>query len=422
MSENPLTPEERSALLERVATSSAFQRSQRSRELLQYLAQATPKGGPGSTLSEHQIGIEVFGREPGFDSSVDTIVRVQVSQLRKKLQAYFLNEGSTEPVILDLPKGSYTLTYLPRQVLEGKVAPSRRLDWVWIGTLVGLLAVAFLCVWLAYQNSQLRASIPSGDQRTPSLDQFWRSIFPSGTETQAVLSDANLMILSDMMGGRTVTLFEYRYRTYPANLFDMYIKDPKMRLEADHISGTHLTPVQDAEVLRGIVPLSLRYRFPLDVVFARNFRMESQVRSNLILLGHKRGNPWIEMFEPMMNFRYQYGPEAGANRGMLVNQAPLAGEQRTYAVSYGQHGYSVVAYLPQPTGNGNALIISGTDMSSIGGGGRFVTDEAAISRLLASLKVPADGRIPYFEALLKTKLLVDTAPGYELLAIRKPKL
>ena len=49
----------------------------------------------------------MFGRSPGYDTAQDNLVRVQASQLRKKLQQYFAAEGRDEPVVIEIPKGSY---------------------------------------------------------------------------------------------------------------------------------------------------------------------------------------------------------------------------------------------------------------------------------------------------------------------------
>src|ERR1051325_11260449 len=79
------------ALIERIKTSSELNRSPRLRQLFEYLC-AQSLAAPGVALSEERIGIEVFGRPVGYDTAADTIVRVQVSQLRRKLEHYFLAE------------------------------------------------------------------------------------------------------------------------------------------------------------------------------------------------------------------------------------------------------------------------------------------------------------------------------------------
>jgi len=360
--------ESRERLLVRVATSSSFQRAPRLRELLEYLCRVDPQG----TVSEHQIGVEVFKRARDYNASVDTIARVQVSQLRKRLEQFFQTEGAIEPVVIDLPRGSYMPLFRPRDV---------------------------------------------ADRSTPALDQFWGELFPAGHDVEIVLADGNLMIISDLMGGHLVTLDEYRSRTYPNEPIKRYIADPKLRAVAEHASGTHMTSLQDAEVVRAIVPLGIRHQFHTIVVHARDFRMQAAA-GNVILVGHKKGNPWIELLEPQMNFRYGYKRTKGEFRGVLTNTNPDPFEEKEYVVEYEKHGYALLAYLPKPLGDGAALLISGTDLSSIAAAGRFVTIEKNMATLLDRLNVTPDTQVPYFEVLLKTRLLVNTAPAFEVIAHR----
>jgi hypothetical protein len=100
-------------LLERIAASDSFQKSKRLRALLLYLGERSLQD-PNCTLREQEIGVEVFGRPPDYDTSHDTLVRVHVSQLRKKLQEFFAVEGCKEPVVIEIPKGSYAPVFRPR--------------------------------------------------------------------------------------------------------------------------------------------------------------------------------------------------------------------------------------------------------------------------------------------------------------------
>ena len=63
--------------------------------------------------TEQQIGIQVFQRSPGFNSSEDSIVRSQARLLRLKLAAYFNAEGASEPLIIEIPKGHYLPVFVP---------------------------------------------------------------------------------------------------------------------------------------------------------------------------------------------------------------------------------------------------------------------------------------------------------------------
>src|SRR5947207_4303375 len=102
------------ALFDRVRSSQDLSRSPRLRQLFEYLFE-TSVANPNTPLTEERIGVEVFGRSRGYDTGDDTIVRVQISQLRRRLEHYFLSAGAAEPLVIDLPKRSYAPVFRPRR-------------------------------------------------------------------------------------------------------------------------------------------------------------------------------------------------------------------------------------------------------------------------------------------------------------------
>ena len=79
-------------------------------KLLRYLAERS-LDHPGVALKEYQIAVEVLGRSGGFDPQSDSAVRVQAGRLRVKLEEYYAHEGPDDSVVVELPKGSYALTF-----------------------------------------------------------------------------------------------------------------------------------------------------------------------------------------------------------------------------------------------------------------------------------------------------------------------
>ena len=53
------------------------------------------------------IAVEVFGRDAGYDPKIDGIVRTEAMRLRTRVDKYYANEGSLDPVVIELPKGGY---------------------------------------------------------------------------------------------------------------------------------------------------------------------------------------------------------------------------------------------------------------------------------------------------------------------------
>jgi hypothetical protein len=79
-------------------------------KLLRYLATQSLEH-PGASPKEYQIATEVFGRQQDFDPHIDSMVRVQAGRLRAKLAEYYTSEGSEDPILVEIPKGTYALTF-----------------------------------------------------------------------------------------------------------------------------------------------------------------------------------------------------------------------------------------------------------------------------------------------------------------------
>ncbi|MCU1293582.1 MAG: Tetratricopeptide 2 repeat protein [Bryobacterales bacterium] len=63
---------------------------------------------PNEPLKEMTIGAGLYASHGEFDSRITAVVRVDATRLRAKLRAYYASEGVTDPLTIDLPKGSYT--------------------------------------------------------------------------------------------------------------------------------------------------------------------------------------------------------------------------------------------------------------------------------------------------------------------------
>lgn len=92
--------------LARILASPEFVNSARMREFLRFVVEASLSGE--DPPKETVIGVEVFGRAPGYDSGQEPIVRVEARRLRDKLQQYYARHSAHDEVFITLPKGDYT--------------------------------------------------------------------------------------------------------------------------------------------------------------------------------------------------------------------------------------------------------------------------------------------------------------------------
>ena len=104
--EGPAPDAVRTALAH-VVESAEFKRSARLQQFLRFIVEEV-LAGRGDALKEYTIGVEVFERDPSFDPQTSSIVRVEASRLRSKLEKYNAIDGRDDPVHIRLPPGSYT--------------------------------------------------------------------------------------------------------------------------------------------------------------------------------------------------------------------------------------------------------------------------------------------------------------------------
>ena len=79
--------------LERILASRGFARNDRLSRFLRVIVERH-LGGRDGDLKESVIGIEVFGRQPGFDPKQDSTVRTEAGRLRARLAEYSLGMAS----------------------------------------------------------------------------------------------------------------------------------------------------------------------------------------------------------------------------------------------------------------------------------------------------------------------------------------
>ena len=89
--------------LDRILHSGPFHQSYRRQRFLEYLVNET-LAGHSNRLKGYNVALEVFDRPETFDPIVDP----QATRLREKLREYYGADGQSDPIRIDLPKGTYT--------------------------------------------------------------------------------------------------------------------------------------------------------------------------------------------------------------------------------------------------------------------------------------------------------------------------
>jgi hypothetical protein len=246
-------------------------------------------------------------------------------------------------------------------------AVARSAAWLpWVSA--GILAL--VCGILLFQNATLRRRAGLGMGPTPHLARFWRQMFGAGGPTYLVLSDANLVVFEDAIR-RHLTIQEYQNRLFES-VANEAIQDQEKRTLMLNLVGRVYTGFSDAIAARRIGLVCAASELPLDVVIARETTAAQVSSHNTILLGSRRANPWVNLYEDKLNFRTGFA------------EAPRA------------------AYF-----------------SSTDAGSDFITSEKRIRALREGLGLRDSDPFPYFEVLLRGPVVNNSVPQFQVVAVRR---
>jgi hypothetical protein len=172
--------------LDRILSSALFRHSKRYPALLRYVVERLIDGHT-DFVKERTLGIEVFHRDPDYDTNQDPVVRTTAVEVRRRLTQYYQEVGHESELRIEFPLGSYTPEFrlpaapvgvaipMPVPILvpppaEPREAPHRPRAWQTRQKAIaaGLVTVAASAVFAAFW---WRSESP--------LDRFWAPIWTS---------------------------------------------------------------------------------------------------------------------------------------------------------------------------------------------------------------------------------------------------
>jgi hypothetical protein len=420
----------RSQLVHRIVASSGFARAPLLSKFLQYVCAETIEGRQ-EEISEYQVGVQVFDRPQGYRTIEDNIVRNYARQLRKRLSEYFETEGKLETLRVQIPLGGYVPEFFlatgehpvsieereaaaePAQTLPAALPPKpvarpfvalfRRM------ALLLLYSAALVCLTL-----YISARLGGARMPTDSMHPLWAVLFRAPLNTFVVPADCGFNTLEDL-SHQQFSLEEYltgNYRTIQLQGLDE-------RGIAD-LGAQKFTSFIDLQVVSTLLrrpeidPHRLFLRFP------RDLRMDDLKTGNVILIGSIDSNPWAEVPQQNLNFRFLYGYNQGKKQAWISNAKPQTGEADVYKTHWDKAAYityATIDLVPNLSGNGHILLIQGLDVAGTQAAAELLFREGTIAPILHKAALP-DGNLRSFEIVIESTSIEANAANAQVIASR----
>lgn len=368
--------------IQRIIASKAFKTSEVHRNLLTYLADKS-LAGEAQNLKEYTVGLDVFGKPSSYDPRQESVVRMHVGRLRQKLAEYYRSDGADDPIIVDLPKGGFAVTFEMRPApalpdgmpLGASSRPTRRGFSLREIALAGLLLLAigtagYFGMRLSNVQRVDRAA-PAPGPWTSDLQELWGPLLSS---------DRPLMVT--LATGGT----------------------PGSSGAATSVTG--VGTANAAFLLGQFLGQRKHNVFPIrsDVLSMGEIAM-----GDVIFVGPTVGKPQIQAIPPV-DVAYLLTPEGVKNVKPDPGQAAFmadspkitAGGQDT------EESHALISSLPGLYGNGSILYFEGNQIASVMGAVQAMTDPDLAAQIVARLKRNGGVLPRYYQVVLKVKAMDET--------------
>jgi hypothetical protein len=370
--------------IQRIISSKTFKTSEVHRNLLTYLAEKS-LSGEAQNLKEYTVGLDVFGKPSSYDPRQESVVRMHVGRLRQKLTEYYRTEGVGEPILVDLPKGGFALTFAPRPVVvEPEVAPpavpARTISHREI-TLAALLAVSlaaagyFAVRLLRVQQTTGSSVAAAATPWTPELQELWSPLLSSDRPLMVTLATG---AAGSAGASSTVTGVGTANAAFLLGQFLGQRKHNVFPIRSDLLSM--------GEIAMG------------DVIF----------------VGSTVGKPQIQAIPPI-DPAFVLTPEGVKIVKPAPGEQAFLKDEMLKGAPGGQdveESHALISNLPGLYGNGSILYLEGNQVASVMGAVQALTDPDLARQLVARLKTPngkSSAKLPrYYQVVLRVRAMDET--------------
>jgi hypothetical protein len=402
--------------IDRLTNSHVLHGSESLCKLLRYLARHV-LDHPGTPIKEYQIATEVFGRSADFDPQLDSMVRVQAGRLRVKLSEYYTGDGAEDPIVVELPKGTYVLAFHHRATMPARSiasgngtaahavpeAAAPRRNWIIaIASLTFLLAVAAVVILSLVSNRNSAQAGISHDVGTPppAMRIFWNGFISGSDEPWVIFSNAKFV-------GRPELGLRYYDSGKDKNtiIFDQY------------------TGVGEVLAVHALDHLFESFHREIRVKRGSLFSLDDAKNNNLIFVGSPLENLTLLEVPGTEDFVFHRVP-SGARIGdpEILNVHPQPGEPKEFlGTPVGEpltEDYAVIAMVKGLEPSQAVLILAGGTTIGTQAAVEYVCNKNSVEQLLLRLSVAQTGQLKPFEAVMHVKVTRGVPVSTELVALR----
>jgi hypothetical protein len=368
--------------LDSILASHHFRGSKRYPAFLKYVVEAALDNRLGD-LKERTLGVEVFGRDPDYDTNADPVVRMSAGEVRRRIAQYYHENGEYSRVQIELPLGSYAPEFLHRgsdaadpdaeperlASLETATRPRRALIRAMLFSLAAVLLVGSgIAGFLHY------GALSSGEAATLNL---WNPLFNAPQPVLIVLGT-----------------------THPSNMRPL----SQETTFSDHVTNPyHHVSVSVAIALAHLSGVLENHKKAYDVKESPETSL-LDIRSRPIILVGAINNDWTMRLVAPFKFHFTFAANGVDSIDDAANPRPtgwILDSSKPYLSI--TTDYAIVARFRDPTTEGPVMVIAGLGPYGTEAASEFVQSPQHLAELAA--KLPRGWENKNLEVVIKTDVI-----------------
>ena len=380
--------------LAQILQSPPFRTSRQCQDLLSYVVEHS-LSGEDELLRERIIGIEVFARQPDYDTADDPVVRIRAAEIRKRLAQYYqIAREEQKTVRIEMPSGSYKAIFEWRNEGTGTLrtepatevgAPSiaaqspssvvlteepaihprlHRRGWAIL--ILGLLAALLAWAGLSF--------FASADQR--AFDKFWSPVLDSSNTVLIYLGSNAVYELSPAYS-------EAYHQQHPLSKAEQmglqfYVPlSPGTKLNAEDLVASKDTfvTIGDVAATTKIVTLLLQSKRRFDIRYGSDVAYGDLRQSPTVLVG-AYNNFWTIAMTDNLRFVFDWHQSI---------QDRSDSKRRWSTNRDSTEDYAIVSRILNSKTGGTIITVAGISHTGTRAAAEFLTSPTAIAALAKSL-------------------------------------
>lgn len=439
-----VAPEDVHHTLEIILSSKHFVNAHKKKKFLRLICDFYVQGR-AQELNEHILGYDVFGRDSSYSPSDDPIVRVFAHEIRKKLEAYYANEGANDSIRLEIPAGSYQPVFtrhlqepevdisappLPAQSEPEAIpvrVPARRTISIRKITagLIGLGLVVTVIVLMMSKHQLQQQVTESEAAKDPALyGAVWQPFLTDSNPPLVILSNPPIFRFTNPSDPETLTKDSIPLppKTVEA-LKGKFVTNPEVSIrESGGPAGNGAEAPEDKIVVqRNQTPrlilstnvytgqgeaIGLHYLTDffrktsrsIQLKRSRTMSAEDLKKRNLIILGGVWVNEWSSKLTRKEDFIF-------TSKATIENRNPRSGEEHEYIPQFDKQSgnlisdYALITVKPNISDANEVMLLAGIYNQGTEAAAEYVTNKNYLDQL--NQRLQQAGAPQYFQALIK---------------------